>query len=217
MSFNESHIIVGPPGCGKTTLAAQLVRRHLERDNGVVFVHDPVYQFAKHGCAPYRDTAAWKRAAAYCAQQNPPSDMPRGASIGGEDEEITKLALSIGERCNTADRVSVPMMVVYDEGSLRMSSGSTFIGKTDNEALAIRRHRGVAFVFNLQDPAQLTERFFRMSTDVWMFRQTSSNAAKLENLLLLEKGDLMRAGITRLPPHHYLHVRLGEGIVAEAA
>lgn len=217
MSFNQSHIIVGPPGCGKTTLAAQLVRRHLALPKGIVFAHDPVGQFRKHGCLPYSNAAAWRTAAAECARSKGELQLPRGASLGGSDEEITRLALELGEKCNTADRVELPMLVVYDEGSLRTSSGSTFIGATDNEALAIRRHRGVAFVFNLQDPAQLTERFFRMSTDVWMFRQTSSNAAKLENLLLLEKGDLVRAGITRLPQHHYIHVRLGEGIVAEAA
>lgn len=214
MSFNESHIIVGPPGCGKTTLAAQLVRNHLKLPDGVVFVHDPVFQFAKHGCQAFKDANAWRDAARAAGKEG---KMPRGASLGGADEDITRLALELGEKCNRADRVTVPMMVVYDEGSLRTSSGSTFIGALDNEALAIRRHRGVAFVFNLQDPSQLTERFFRMATDVWMFRQTSSNAAKLDNLLLLEKGELARAGITRLPKHHYLHVRLGEGIVAEAA
>jgi hypothetical protein len=215
VSFNESHIIVGPPGCGKTTLAAALGRKHLAGgDNHVLFVHDPVQQFAKHGCQVYADAAAWRAAAAAAAAEQTP--MPRGASLGGNDEDVLRLVLDIGERVNRADHVRVRMFFIRDEGSLG-SSGPTHMARLDNEAMAIRRHRGIAFVFNLQDPNQLTERFYRQSTDVWLFRQTSDRAAKLDNLLLLERGELARAGVTRLPPHHYIHVRLGEGIVAEAA
>lgn len=225
MSFNESHIIVGPPGAGKTVLASRLVRRHLEHPDGVVFVHDPVGQFARHGCHVYNDVAAWRAAAAKCSSKDGPK-LPRGAALGGSDEEITRLVLDLGKKCNSVDRIAVRFMLVYDEGSLRTSSGATYMGATDNEVLAVRRHRGIALVYNLQDPGQLTERFFRMATDVWLFRQTTTNAAKLEKLLILEPGELVRAGITRLPPPtakggavtlHYLHVRVGQGIIAEAA
>lgn len=212
-NWNYTAIIVGPPGCGKTTLAATIVRRHLATTGGIVFAHDPVFQFSKHGCHSYSDVDAWRRAADDAARKGAAPSFPRGAAIGGEAEAITRLALELGAKVNSADDVRLPILVVYDEGSLLGSSGTTFVGAIDNELLATRRHRGVAPVFNLQQPSQLTERFWTMSTDAYVFRQTSDRARMLDQLLLLEKGDLGRAGATRLPAHHYIHVRVGEGIV----
>lgn len=212
--YNFTGIIVGPPGFGKTTLQRALVRRHLAQPTGVVLAHDPLYQFGKDGCHAYKDAAAWRAAAVAAAAKKLP--MPRGASIGGRSEDVTQLALDMGERLNRANDTRVAILTPYDEGSLLSSSGSTYMGDAENETLALRRHRGVGAVYNLQEPKQLTAKFYRMSTDVYLFRQTEENAHHVEKHMLLEKNELLRAGVTRLPEHRYLHVRLGKGLVAEA-
>lgn len=212
--WNFSGIIVGPRGFGKTTLQISLIERHLRETNGIVVAHDPVMQFAKYGCAYYPDVAAWRAANAAAARERKP--MPRGSCIGGLDSEaVTQLALELGEKMNTADRVAVPILVPYDEASLRDGSGSTHIGDLDRQMLSLARHRGVGPVFNLQEAKQLVAQFFRQATDVYLFRQTEDRARELDNLLVLEKHTLVRAGVTRLEKHNYLHVRTGEGIVDE--
>ncbi len=128
---------------------------------------------------------------------------------------MTQLGLDLGERLNTANRVTTPILIAYDEGSLRGASGSTFISPLDNQALALRRHRGVGMIFNLQLPTQLTARFWNMSTDAYVFRQTTKSAKALDELLFLEEGTLARAGVCQLEKFSYLHVRVGDGIVDE--
>lgn len=216
MRWNFCAYIIGPPEYGKTSILRKLVRRHLtELPTGIVLIHDPVAQFAKDGCAFYRDANAYRAAAAAALKAKKP--MPRGASLGGSAEELTRLALSLGERAgNTQDHVRVPILLGFDEASLRDGSGSTWMGKDDNELLSTRRHRGVGIVMNIQDTGQLTERFFRMSTDNYVLAQTTESATKLEKALMLERGTLLRAGVTQLPIHQYLHVRLRVGVVAEA-
>lgn len=211
MSYNFSAMIVGLPGQGKTTLVTQLIGRHLETTRGIVLAHDPVQQFTRIGCRWYKDAHAWRlEAAAAAAKQQP---MPRGAAIGGNAEDVVRLALELGEKLNTADAVAVPILVPFDEASLRDGSGSTYASKEDTELLSLRRHRGVAPIFNLQEIKQLTARFYRMSTDVYLFRQTSDRALELDSLLFLERGTLEAAGVTQLEQHHYVHVQVGVGVV----
>jgi hypothetical protein len=216
MRWNFCGFIVGPPEYGKTTVARSLVRRHLaELPTGVVFVHDPVGQFGRDGCHWYANAAAWRVAAAKAAKEKKP--MPRGAALGGSTEEIMVLARELGERCgNRQENVRVPILVVLDEGSTNDSSGSTWAGKEDVQSLAMRRHRGIGFVFNLQDPMMLTAQLWRLGTDFYLFACTSKHARTLDDRLYLEPGTLERAGICKLDKHRYLHVRQRVGVVSEA-
>jgi hypothetical protein len=217
VKWNFAAFIIGPPEYGKTSILRKLIRRHLaELPSGIVLVHDPVAQFGRDGAVFFKDAAAYRAAAVAAAdEKNPP--LPRAASIGGSAEELTKLALQMGERAgNTQDHVRVPILLAFDEGSLREGSGATWMGKDDNELLATRRHRGVGIVINLQDGSQLTERFFRMSTDVYLMAQTTEHCQRLDKALMLEKGTLEAAGVPKLEMHRYLHVRLRVGVVSEA-
>lgn len=215
MKWNFCGFIVGPPEYGKTTIARQLVRRHLRDTSGVVLVHDPVAQYRKDGCAYYEHANAWRNAAAKAAREKRP--MSRGASLGGTTEAIVSLAMDLGRRSsNRQDNVRLPVLVVLDEGSTNDGSGSTWIGKEDMQALAMRRHLGVGFVFNLQRPTMLTSAFFELGTDFYLFAQTSKHAAVLNERLYLEPNTLERAGVCGLPMHRYLHVRQRVGTVPEA-
>jgi hypothetical protein len=215
MKWNFCAFIVGPPEYGKTTIARQLVRRHLrELPSGVVFVHDLVGQYGKDGCHWYADASAWRAAAAKAAKEKRP--MPRGAALGGSTEAIVQLARELGEKCgNRQEDVRVPILVVLDEGSTNDASGSTWAGKEDVQSLAMRRHRGNGFVFNLQDPMMLTAQLWRLATDFYLFKCTTKHARILDDRLYLETGSLERAGLCTLPKHRYLHVRQGAGVVAE--
>jgi hypothetical protein len=209
-------MIVGPPEYGKTSIARDLVRRHLrEMPTGLALVHDPVAQFGKDGCYAYANADAWRAAAREAAKPEAPG-MPRGASLGGTTDEVVALARELGERAgNTQDNVRQPILVVLDEGSTSESSGSTWIGKQDQQSLALRRHRGNGFVFNVQTPTMLHARFWEMATDFYIMVQTSKHAAVLDERLALEKGTLQRAGVCTLKPHKYLHARRVVGVVPE--
>lgn len=209
--YNYCAIIVGPPGCGKSTLAASIILRHI-REGGIVFAHDPVQQFARYGCAAYADAASYRTAAQ--AAFDAGRSIPRGAAIGGDAAAVVALAMEIGRRNNRADAVRVKILLVMDEMSLG-ASGATWVDRTDNELLATRRHLGIGIVMNVQQPNQLTERFWSMCTDVAIYRTTVDRARKLDQSLLLERGSLERANVAALEPHTYLHVRLTDGIVRE--
>jgi hypothetical protein len=209
-------MIVGPPMYGKTSIARALVRRHMaEWPTGIVLVHDPVAQFGGDGCYWYENADAWRAAAREAAKPESPG-MPRGASLGGSTEDIVALAQELGTRAgNTQWNVRQPILVVLDEGSTNDNSGSTWIGKQDQQSLAMRRHRGNGFVFNVQTPMMLHTRFWEMATDFYIMVQTSRHAAVLDERLALEKGTLQRAGVCSLPPHRYLHARRVVGVVQE--
>lgn len=202
--YNFAAVIVGEAGSGKTWLARHLVGQFL-RDwpTGIVLAHDEVRQYSRH---PYADAAAVR--AAIAAAQTKREVLPRVLSVGGSSEDLTKLALELGERANTAQLARRPVLVVYDEGSLLSGSGSTWIGQTDQRALAIRRHRGVGSIYALQRATQLQAAFYDFSTDVYLFRGSSKTARLVEELYSLERGQLEQ--ILRLEKHHHIHLRKGD-------
>lgn len=215
-AWNKCTLVIGLPGDGKTTLQRLLIKQHLETTNGIVLAHDPLRQFVRLGFAYYASVDDWKAAAAKSAREKVP--MKRGASIGGLDSDgIVRAALDLGERVGNNDtRTVLPILVPFDEGSLREGSGSTFIGKLDNEFLVTRRHRGVGPVFNLQEVTQLTARFYQVSTDVYAFAQTEDRCELLDKHMHLPRGTLARAGLSRLGPHKYMRIRMRVGPVSEA-
>lgn len=212
MRWNFCGLIAGPPGYGKTTVARHLVRRHLQGTNGIVLAHDPVSQYRADGCVPFETTNVWRTSAAVAAKEK--KQMVRGASLGGASSDVVSLAIALGKRAgNTQENVRLPILVVLDEGSANDSSGGTWIGKGDEQALAMRRHLGIGFVFNVQDPMMLHPRFWQLATDFYLFAQTSKHVRVLEERLLVEPGTLART--QTLGMHEYVHARTREGIVSD--
>lgn len=218
-AWNFCAMVIGLPGDGKTTLQRSLIGRHIATTKGIVLAHDPLRQFvgAKNGGGTFFPNAdAWRAAARVAHREKKP--MARVASIGGLDsDQIVKLALEVGERSgNSGERTVLPILVPFDEGSLREGSGSTYISDLDNQFLVTRRHVGVGPIFNVQEVAQLTARFYRVATDVFAFCQTEERCAFLDKVLFLSKGTLQRAGLDRLGPHKYMRIQPRVGPVREA-
>lgn len=214
--YNYSGIVVGLPESGKTTLVKDIIAKHLrDQPRGIVLAHDPVRQFVKAppkglGFAWYPDVNAYKRAAAAAARDKTP--IARGVSIGGSSDEVVKLACDIGERAgNDQWQVNIPILIPQDEGSMRDGSGSTYIGKQDNQTLSTRRHKGVGMLLLVQERGQLMAHFWKMATDVYIFRQSEERAYEFDKLLYLPKGSLVKAGVCQLPQFRYVHVRIAAG------
>lgn len=211
-SFNHAVVIVGPAEFGKTTAARSEVAAFLkDHPSGLVLAHDCNVQF-KDYCATYEDITTWKRAAAAAAAEKRP--MPRGVSVGGNAVELTREAIAIGKRFNSADNTRVPILLVYDESSLMTSSGSSYMGTEDVQLLSNRRHWGIGPVYNVQYPTALTRAFYERATAVYVFSQTSEKSTTtLEEYLGLREGAL--AEMIQAPPYKYKLWRRKIGLVAE--
>lgn len=201
--YNFAAVLIGDAECGKTTLARSLVYAFLvERRSGVVLAHDPAGQFAGAGgaLADAEEARARIREA-----QRARTAMSRVISCGGDAREVTRLALELGA-VNRADRVVRPILVVYDEASM-LSSGRTHIDKVEEQALAIRRHRGVGSITCAQQATQLAAPYLYFATEVRLFRSPTATIRRVEDLFNLEPGDLEAARTLR--PYHHLRVVRG--------
>ncbi len=200
--MNFQGLIIGPPRAGKTSLASKLVSSHLAK--GVrVFAHDPNHQYRQ--CVRYDSAAAWRAKAVAAASSS--SKLPLGASLGGPAREMTALVLELGRKYNTADRARVPMLAVYDEGSLLGSSGSTWIDSEDQALISTRRHLGVGLLYLVQRPTTLHTSFVELATDVWVFRQPMRHVRWLAERANVSELRLMAS--TTLPPFRCLHLQPG--------
>ena len=200
--YNFAAVLIGDAGSGKTTLAQVLVRDFLEEwRSGIVLAHDPAGQFS--GGDAFEE-AADAREAIRAAQRGRRA-MHRVISCGGEAREVTRLALELGE-VNRADRVVRPVLVVYDEASM-LSSGRTHIDKLEEQALAVRRHRGVGSITCAQQATQLAAPYLYFATECRLFRSATSTVRRVEDLFGLEPGDLEAARSLR----PFRHLRIVRG------
>lgn len=213
-------IACGPKKHGKSTIAKQFIRRALEEGRWV-YAHDPLGQY-KNLCAPYKDTKAWTEAAAAAAKNGTP--LPRGArfrknaAIKKTDNgrefnttELVELIEQLGERYNTQTSARWPMALVFDEGSLL--GQSTWMEQGLNELISQSRHRQVEILLLCQRKAQLSDPFWELTTDVFLFRSPRRRSKALEEPLCLDAGEL--AGLQKLKKFSYVRVVNGDGPSAD--
>ena len=204
-TVDAQYLIAGPPRNGKTTFADGLAAKALA-EGWWVFAHDPNHQYKR--CVRYENVAAWRASALAAATARTP--MPRGASIGGPASELVALVVELGRRHNTDVEAKMPMLVIFDEGSMLDATGATWLGRADGELVATRRHLGIAPVFLIQRASGLHPSLTELATDVVLFRHPSSKLARLEETLSLEPGEL--AALATAPPFRFVHVKPGRGI-----
>lgn len=210
--LDQSIITVGPPKCGKTTLVRAAARQHLQRyPKGIVLVHDVNHQF-KDMCQMFETVAAWRLARDAAAQAKQP--FPRGAGIWGfgEARHISTCAIELGRAHNSADNVTLPIFVAFDETSMMEDSGSTHIGRDDLRMVTTRRHLGIAPAFNLQRGSALMKAFFEAATDVFVFKQSSEESVRdVEVKLGVPRGSLMC--MLSAENFRYAHWKQSQGLV----
>lgn len=209
VEYNFCALVIGPPQYGKTTVLRELVIEHLRtHPTGLALVHDPNRQL-RDVCAVYEDAAHWKRAFDDHLRSGKP--FPRGASIGGEADEIRNEAIALGKARNTADNVRIPILLGFDESSLLDSSGSTHMGKQDRALLSNRRHWGIGPIYNAQTVTGLDAGFFALATLVIVLSQTTERETeKLEQRIGVPPGATL--GLVMAPPYRFIRWERGKGL-----
>lgn len=200
---NYFALVVGPPAHGKSSLCAELALARL-RAGSWVLVQDVNREFHRLA-TPYPTPHEFLAAVSGAAGEQ--RAITRGAALacaGGADE-LLELALSLGRSWNQPhDTTRAPICVVINEATGFEESGATYLGKLQNVILNQRRHLGLELVYCLQRPTMLPQPVYDVATDVFMFRQSSSDRVRaLEKNLGCEQGSLDI--LLSLAPHKYLH------------
>lgn len=208
VELDQCVITIGPPKCGKTTIQRELVKAHLVKyGEGIALVHDVNHQFGDL-CRTYKTVAEWRAAREQAATARQP--FARGAAFTefGEANAVASLAMELGTKHNSANNVTMPIYLAYDESATMEGSGSTFIGQLDLQVAVMRRHRGIAPAYNTQRQAALMQAFFDAATDVFVFRQQSDDAIRsIEKKLGATKGSLQQ--LARFDNFRYVHWQAG--------
>ncbi len=202
-------LIAAPPEHGKSSIAVDLGATWL-REGCNLFVVDPNRQFRRM-VRYYESVADWRRAAMEAARKNKP--LARGAGFA-TDEGLTELLIALGKKCNTVDHARFPMAYICDESTAKTESGSTHISKSDDYMISNRRHLGIKLLLNLQRTSMLMTAWWEISTDVFVFRQSMKRLRKLGDELDLQPCCLRKLyAAAALPPHHYIHIQPGRGVI----
>lgn len=206
--MNYCGLIFAAPGFGKTSIAIEIADTFLAK--GVkVFAHDPNKMF-RGRAAEYASVAEYD--ARVIAAEKKEERIPACSSFNCPAAEVRDLVVRLGRKHNDMDRVKVPMLMIFDEGSL-VDSGSTYISKEDQALLANRRHLGVGVLFLLQRTAMLTKAFRDFATDLYVMNQPVEDLEPVEKSLRLPAGSLR--DIAALSKHRYVHAQIEHGVVKE--
>lgn len=211
VSLNRVTILLGPSEYGKSTIIRTLALEHLNsHPRALALIHDPHWDFDDVG-KKYK-TAAEVRAAYQASRVEGGPVFARGAAVRGSSSELRDLAVEMGERSNTKDRVTTPIFFAVDETSLMDGSSKTYAEKADLALLSNRRHYGIHVAMGVQEVTNLTAVWFKQATEVYILSQGTIEAVReLEKRIGLPKGKLDRT--LNAPRFKFLTWRRGEGLV----
>ena len=198
---NALHLLVGPPGYGKSTLGVELINERVAKDR-IVLIHDPNQQFR----ATRFDTVhEFKREMAAQAKAGAMVPQVYAISAPGEGSTVVKTALELGERFNKTGRgVVQPIFLFLDEGTSLETSGPSWTGRDEETLIYQRRHYGIELAVNLQRPTQLGWTWWGVATDIHLFALRREDViTEAEKQLGLAKGTF--AKVRALPQFQYAH------------
>lgn len=209
---NYFALVVGPPGAGKSSLAAKIAHERLELGRWVL-VQDQNREFAAMGATEYTSVAAAANAiAAGRAGEKPISRFLALCTAGGADD-VLGLATELGRLWNQEQAAPrATLCLIVNEASSFEGSGATWIDKAQEKAINLRRHLGLELVYCLQRATQLPSSVWEVITDCYMFQQQRADRiVSLEKSLNLPDGRL--AALASLPPYRHAHWQAGRGLV----
>lgn len=204
-------LICGMPGAGKTTLMRALARRAIVEDGATVIAHDPMGEWRRAWGGGVASVRTDKEARAIRDGVRG-GRLPRVISVEADSTVAADLAAELGATLNTADRVTRPLLLMFDEGALVSGSGASYQSDADRRLTAIRRHRGVGIAWNVQAPTMLPVQYWQLATDVYTYALASQRDVQtLERRCGLDDGAL--AFVRRLERYRVVRIRRGVGIV----
>jgi len=202
-------LLLGPPGHGKSSLAAELAEARL-RQGSWVLAQDANRELGRF-CVEYPSTHAFLERVAATAKEGKP--MPGGASFATSADAVLRLAVTLGEQWNRArGTVAQPICVVVNETTSFEGAGSTWVGQELASAVGQRRHLGLELVLCMQHAAQLPALIFESATEVHAFRQKRADRiVALERVLGEDPGAF--GALRDLPKHRFTTWRPDAGLV----
>jgi len=190
--IDQQILVIGPPGCGKSTLAREIFKAHL-REGRIILAHDPFKEFLYLGRRA-DDIEVVRRTIENAARTG--QRVNRGWSIGGVDADpVTQYAMELGPK---AGRV---VDLILDETVLLTESHPTYVAKRDRVLLTGRRHYNICPILLAQDPGVLSALWLRFATQCCLFRLVDRERLKRLGKLL-SVANIERA--VDLPDYQYL-------------
>lgn len=212
--INHSAILVGEPEVGKSSLARQIVKEHLEL-GALVLVMDCHRQFAS--------MIPWFPEISHFMQeqqkrQTAGAAVLRCAAIGSSDSEaLTGFAMDLAKRYDTGDGVPLKgspafISIVYDESFLIEGFDAHYVPPLMKELYTQRRHIGigVAITTLAQDMGMLAPLVQLTASELNLFRtESEERIRKAESRFGLAKGTLASAMVSVPKQHAYLKIVKG--------
>lgn len=207
--FNHAIIVLGVPGCGKSTWATQRALELGRSTPAYVVAHDPGWRLPKI-LPDGRPTPLHRHesvASAQAALRSTPGGIHAIATADGEEVLRFGQAISKASLDANGGEQGVPTVVYLDEGVGTGGASAYRLGEGLREHLALRRHLHTGLIITAQDPRLIHYAFLGLATELVIFRL--NDQAALNELRRMGVPPEMVDQVAKLEKYHCVVHKLG--------